>query len=204
MDKKLMIQLLLNKTGEIQSLLEHFKNQPYDLEKDMPLLSDRIEGLSKEFELLKLSFTHPVKEIEKPEILIETVNVEIKPKEKPEITVENTPETIIPETVKLKTAEPEEASNLNDQLQKPSSEILGEKFFSNSLSDIQSAIGINDRFLFTRELFNNSTEEYNTEINFINSADNFSSIEDHFRKNKNWDFEDPIVNQFIEITKRKF
>lgn len=199
MDKKLIIQLLLNKTGEIQSLLEHFKNQPYDLEKDMPLLSDRIERLSKEFELLKFSCTNPVKEIEKPEILIDAVNVKIKPEEKLEDIAENTSKNITPETV-----EPKETSNLNDQLQKPSSEILGEKIFSNSLNDIQSAIGINDRFLFTRELFNNSTEEYNTEIKFINNANNFSSIENHFRQNKNWDFEDPIVSQFIEITKRKF
>lgn len=200
MDKKLMIKLLHNKTGEIQSLLEHFKNQPDDLEKDMPLLSDRIEGLSKEFELLKLSFTNPVKEIKKTEILIEPIkNIEIKPEEKKEILREHTSDPIISDTNIV-----EEVSNLNDQLQKPTSEILGEKIFSNTLTDIQSAIGINDRFLFTRELFNNSTEEYNAEINFINSADNFSTIENHFRKNKNWDFEDPIVNQFIEITKRKF
>nr|WP_320117172.1 hypothetical protein [uncultured Marinifilum sp.] len=200
MDKKLMIKLLHNKTGEIQSLLEHFKNQPDDLEKDMPLLSDRIEGLSKEFELLKLSFTNPVKEIKKTEILIEpTKNIEIKPEEKKEILREHTSDPIISDTDIM-----EEMSNLNDQLQKPTSEILGEKIFSNTLTDIQSAIGINDRFLFTRELFNNSTEEYNAEINFINSANNFSTIENHFRKNKNWDFEDPIVNQFIEITKRKF
>ena len=200
MDKKLMIKLLHNKTGEIQSLLEHFKNQPDDLEKDMPLLSDRIEGLSKEFELLKLSFTNPVKEIKKTEILIEPIkNIEIKPEEKKEILREHTSDPIISDTDIM-----EEMSNLNDKLQKPTSEILGEKIFSNTLTDIQSAIGINDRFLFTRELFNNSTEEYNAEINFINSADNFSTIENHFRKNKNWDFEDPIVNQFIEITKRKF
>jgi len=209
MDKKIMLQLLQNKTGEIQSLLEHFKNTPNELEEGISLLSDRIEGLSKEFEILKANF-NSVNEIVQEERIVSKEPVISNPEIKEEAKVE------IVEEIKVKIEEEliapvsihnekiEESSTLNDQLQSSGSEIIGEKIYSNSITDIRSAIGINDRFLFIRELFNNDNDKYNSTIEFINNAADFGIVEEQFKLNQNWDFENPTVVQFLEITKRKF
>jgi len=204
-----MLQLLQNKTGEIQSLLEHFKNTPNELEEGISLLSDRIEGLSKEFEILKANF-NSVNEIVQEERIVSKEPVISNPEIKEEAKVE------IVEEIKVKIEEEliapvsihnekiEESSTLNDQLQSSGSEIIGEKIYSNSITDIRSAIGINDRFLFIRELFNNDNDKYNSTIEFINNAADFGIVEEQFKLNQNWDFENPTVVQFLEITKRKF
>ncbi|MDQ2179483.1 hypothetical protein [Marinifilum sp. D714] len=216
MDHKLLIQLLHNKTEEIQNLLDHFKNNPDDLNKGLNLLSDRIESLSKEFEFMKDGFSKVNSSIPKEEKvelpstennISEMIHHEVKQEKITEVikeTVEIKAEAVVtasenPANEKIDTEE-----ILNDQLQNRSTKVIGEKLINNKLSDIQTAIGINDRFLFIRELFENNAEAYNSSIKFINETSNISVIEEHFKHNTNWDFENPTVIQFMELTKRKF
>ncbi|WP_421920557.1 hypothetical protein [Marinifilum sp.] len=216
MDHKLLLQLLQNKTEEIQSLLEHFKNHPEDLNNGLDLLSDRIVSLSKEFRLMQDRF-----DVQKPEVEITKEIERAKPEGKAKLELTANSEIAKPEeeAPKIKTepikvtkkdkaykqnAKAEQDSILNDQLQSNSAELIGDKIKNNKLSDIQTAIGINDRFLFIRELFDNKTEAYNSSINFINQTNSYKLIEEHFKSQTNWDFEDPTVIQFMELTKRKF
>lgn len=228
MDHKLLLQLLQNKTEEIQNLLGHFKNNPDDLNKGLNLLADRIESLSKEFEFMKDGFSKVNSSVPKEE-KVELLNTESREdkvihaeekkgpiaevsKESEEIKTEteavsenSTEEKVEPlVTTSTKEEKTDTEEILNDQLQKKSTEVIGEKLINNKLSDIQTAIGINDRFLFIRELFENNMEAYNSSIKFINETNNFSVLEEHFKNNTNWDFENPTVIQFMELTKRKF
>ncbi|PXX96171.1 hypothetical protein DF185_20545 [Marinifilum breve] len=230
MDHKLLLQLLQNKTEEIQNLLNHFKNNPDDLNKGLNLLADRIESLSKEFEFMKDGFSkvnsstpkevkvelpsaesseskviqHEEKKEAVNELINVTVEVKAEPETTPEISTEQKVETVVTVSENSKEEKTETDEILNDQLQKKSTEVIGEKLINDKLSDIQTAIGINDRFLFIRELFENNTEAYNSSIKFINETSNFSVLEEHFKNNTNWDFENPTVIQFMELTKRKF
>jgi hypothetical protein len=226
MDRKLILQLLLNKTEEIQSLLNHFKSQPGDLESGLDMLSDRIEGLGKDFDLLKKNSV--VAEVSKttPE-LKENLVREIKEEPSPEVEKELAPEQPLKieepkEVVEItETIEPtvmkevetpisngetkeEESAILNDQLQASASGVLGEQLSTHRLKDVQSAIGINDRFLFIRELFGNSAEDYNSAIEFVNQSANYTVVDNWIKNEKDWDPENPTVNQFIEVVKRKF
>ena len=205
-----MIQLLQNKTGEIQSLLEHFKNQPDDLKNNLFLLQRRIESLSKDFEVLKKNFTETTSQtpVEDPvKIVPEISEAVIAPKEEktetPVAPILKEPKSIESQEEKEE-AKLAESVTLNDQLQSGSRKIIGQKLSSHKLEDIQSAIGINDRFLFIRELFENSADAYNSAISFINQSDNFETVQNWINKEKHWDMEDPTVIQFVEITKRKF
>ncbi|WP_321279384.1 hypothetical protein [Marinifilum fragile] len=216
MDHKLLLQLLQNKTEEIQNLLNHFKNNPDDLSKGLNLLSDRIESLSKEFEFMKDSFSKVNASIPKEEKVelpstesnvSEMIHHEVKQEKITEVikeTVEIKAETVVTASENSANEKVDTEEILNDQLQKKSNKVIGEKLINNKLSDIQTAIGINDRFLFIRELFENNTEAYNSSIKFINETSNISVIEEHFKHNTNWDFENPTVIQFMELTKRKF
>jgi hypothetical protein len=213
MDRKLILQLLLNKTEEIQSLLQHFKNQPDDLKGGLDLLSYRIEGLERDFDLLKKNFSE-VKKVDVTTVVKEEVSPieEAVIEHKTEAIEEaESKEPIVDEKVESpvlngeeKEENQEESSILNDQLQATASGVLGEQLSSHRLKDVQSAIGINDRFLFIRELFDNNADAYNSAIDMVNQSPNYTHVENWIKENGNWDMENPTVNLFIEIVKRKF
>ena len=213
MDSKLVIQLLKSKTCEIQNLLDHFADQPNELESGIELLASRISGLSQDFEILKRNAesvpTQQKSEIKEPtEVSLTTdtskeiIEVEC---EKSEPVIHSKEDIIIEElTDEVENHKEIDSSIINDQIQTEPIKIISEKLSAQKLTDIQSAIGINDRFLFTRELFNNNSEAYQAAILFVNESNNFDSVMNWIKKEQNWDLEDPTVIQFIEITKRKF
>lgn len=208
MDNKLVIQLLKSKTEEIQRLLEHFASKPADLNDGIELLDSRIQNLSHDFNILKKNCSFL-----QDETPLSNVTEEIIPAF-PESIVEKTePSTVISENEiiienvvqeKIEANKETESSIINESVPSETIQLIGEKQFSQQLTDIQSAIGINDRFLFTRELFQNNIDEYNTAISFVNKTDKFESVMNWIKAEKKWDLEDPTVVQFIEITKRKF
>ena len=95
-------------------------------------------------------------------------------------------------------------STLNDKLHESSGHNLQEKIKKSKLDDIQSAIGINDQFLFIRELFENKSEAYRSAINYINSEDDYTKIVSYFNTSQKWDSEDVNVIQVYDLIKRKF
>ncbi len=210
MDNKLVIQLLKSKTEEIQSLLEHSINNPADLTDSIELLEARINGLSQDFKILKKnSELNQVKTIiaSPPEEIVidskESVTKEIEIIDVNDETKELI-ENVITDKLELEDKKQEEVSIVNKSVQAEPIQLIGETRSTQKLTDIQSAIGINDRFLFTRELFENNIDEYNTAISFINKSDSYASVINWIKAEKEWDLEDPTVAQFIEITKRKF
>ena len=71
------------------------------------------------------------------------------------------------------------------------------------VSSLQSAVGINDRFLFTRELFNGDPDLY---ANAINNLDKMGSIQDavsYLRDNYKWKKNETSL-KFIDLVKRRF
>lgn len=205
MDHKIVIQLLTNKTEEIQNLLAHFARQPDDVSDSIELLETRIHGLSKDFEILKKNCEAKPEDtflsVSKEELTLpapEYANERIEKQKK------NTASLADEKIVENRIETPEELSFKNENISSEPIQLIGEKASSHKLEDIQSAIGINDRFLFTRELFENSIEQYNTAISFVNQADCFESVLKWMESEKKWDLEDPTVAQFIDITKRKF
>ncbi|PKQ65162.1 hypothetical protein BZG02_04870 [Labilibaculum filiforme] len=208
MDNKLVIQLLKSKTEEIQNLLVHFANKPADLEDGIDLLDSRIQGLSHDFKILKRNCERQpdeqfsvIKSTESTPFVPETIQKEPEPQES---NLAKEMEPIITEKIELEEKKTLVSSVSNESIPVAPTQLIGEKMYSHKLADVQSAIGINDRFLFARELFENNMDAYNTAISFVNKAPNFDSVMNWIKVEKEWDLEDPIVVQFIEITKRKF
>lgn len=228
MNNKLIIQLIKNNIQEIQSLINHFQNEENDLNGGFPLLESRLASLNQDIEILKLNLNKQDKE----PILIP--NSQETSKEKPlepinhfseDITipieqefakvikidheveaVDDIPEMKIEHDIKESIIVKDETitSTLNDKLQSVRGENLQEKIKKSRLEDIQSAIGINDQFLFIRELFDNSTKDYKSAIAYINAQDDYDKIISHFNQIKKWDNENLTVTQFFNLIKRKF
>ena len=71
------------------------------------------------------------------------------------------------------------------------------------ISDLKSAIGLNDKIWFTRELFNGKNDTYLTTIEKINKSkkiEEASKIVGEF----SWDMENVATKRFMELIYRKF
>src|SRR5690554_1979085 len=73
-----------------------------------------------------------------------------------------------------------------------------------AIIDLKKGVSINDRFLFQRELFNNNNHLMNNTIDILNSMESYEEAEKHIRENFTWDFENPTVNDFITILRKRF
>lgn len=86
---------------------------------------------------------------------------------------------------------------------------LGDKLRKAPINDLKSAIGLNQKFWFINNLFNEDGGTYNTYIDKINSQDNFDAamkiINDEIKDQFNWkDIEDKSVNKFLDYVERRF
>ncbi len=71
------------------------------------------------------------------------------------------------------------------------------------IADLTKAIGINDKFLFTKELFNGNAELYSKAIKQLNSFDNINDALIYIQENFSWDDHNEAANQLIELVRRK-
>lgn len=72
------------------------------------------------------------------------------------------------------------------------------------INDIKTSIGIGDRFLYIRELFNGDKDLFDTAVSKLNNFENFDQAIEYLKSNFNWDFEDEIADSFLTIVRRKY
>jgi len=72
------------------------------------------------------------------------------------------------------------------------------------LDNLSKAIGINDRFLFIRELFDGNTDTYNHAISKIDEAQNFSDAKATMISLAGDKSESEAGKQLLDLVKRKF
>ncbi len=71
------------------------------------------------------------------------------------------------------------------------------------VTDINDAIGLNDRFLFIRELFENDTIKYNDAINHLNVCESIQDAVVYLKQNFRWQ-KNEASTKFLNLVKRKF
>jgi len=112
---------------------------------------------------------------------------------------------------------------LNEKLQSSSKtqESLNEKFAQNDvkksladkmklgpISDLKSAIALNQKIAFTNALFGGDDKEFKKSLAFLNNSTNFSEakfyLQSDIAKRYGWDDNNPLVEEFTELVYRKF
>ncbi|MDD2199357.1 MAG: hypothetical protein PHE08_06500 [Bacteroidales bacterium] len=78
------------------------------------------------------------------------------------------------------------------------------KLSQKPITDIKAAIGIGDRFMFIRELFDGDNEKFNQTIEILNGLNNFDKAIEYIQSNFNWNIEDSTTKQFLNIVSRKY
>ena len=81
---------------------------------------------------------------------------------------------------------------------------LSSRMQSKPITDLSKAIGLNDKFLFIRELFEGDKERYHEAIQIINEMPNYQEAEDYIRQRFEWSEDKPEVVRFMDLVRRKF
>jgi hypothetical protein len=90
--------------------------------------------------------------------------------------------------------------SLNDTL----GENKAETNLSNSpIASLRVAIGLNDRFLFIKEIFNNNSEKYNTIIDQLDKMETIQQAVDYLKVNLSLQKNETSM-KFVELLKRRF
>lgn len=146
--------------------------------------------------------------------------VEAQEEEKPEGIVaelsENIEEPVVVEEekdVQLHEEETIEANNrLGDSFSKEksvndlvgvSSDKLEYKISNRPVANIQSAIGINDRFQFIRELFKGNAESFVAAVSELDNMGDIDEAVDYIQQNYKWKKNDTSL-KFVNLVKRRF
>jgi hypothetical protein len=74
---------------------------------------------------------------------------------------------------------------------------------SKPLKDIESAIGVNERFVFVKELFNGDTETYLKTLKILNNAHNFNDAFNYLNQTFSWDFESDPAHKLLDLVRRR-
>jgi hypothetical protein len=80
---------------------------------------------------------------------------------------------------------------------------VASKMQNKPITDLTKSIGINDKFLYTKELFGGNAELYKNTINTLNE---FSDINDaliYVQENFHWDENNEAASQLLELVRRK-
>ncbi len=76
------------------------------------------------------------------------------------------------------------------------------------ISDLKSAIGINEKFQFINELFGGNYEDYNASIDLLNKCKSFTDAEIFIAENifdkYTWEAENRNVADFMDLVERRF
>lgn len=70
--------------------------------------------------------------------------------------------------------------------------------------DIYKAFTLNDKFRFRRELFGNSSAQYNEALDLISEMGSYREAEDYFLNNYGWNPEDDSTKAFLKIIEHHF
>ena len=81
---------------------------------------------------------------------------------------------------------------------------VSSKIQSKPIKDINTAIGLNDKFIFIRELFGGDKEHYHETIQILNNFDTYESALEFLKNNFDWDFDDPNFERLTELVRRKY
>lgn len=84
---------------------------------------------------------------------------------------------------------------------------LAGKLQHTPITDLVKSIGINDKFLFIKELFKNNGEDYNEAIQLLNNFSSLSQAFDYLEvltQNYNWDESSNASLKLFDLVRRKF
>ena len=156
----------------------------------------------KKFE--RTSIFEPTKKVKHEEV-IEKIEIE-KVDDKPIETQQSKEQSILDIEQKESIAEKFQGKrkfmtdSLSNQIkEKP----IASKLQAKPVKDITKEIGVHDRFLFTKELFNGDSTLFEETLNKVNQFNDIAEALIFIQENFNWNENNKAASKFIELVRRK-
>lgn len=212
---QLELELILSKIKKLyeKSIIFNYINQHHIEEweeQEEPLIPQALE----EVKVPKENSEEKNEAIAKaPEELLISVQVEGRTVKNEEVKIQdqeieiNTQENVALQ-VNTKISELGQLS-LNDKLSKQVADVsLLSKLRKKPIQDLVKSIGINERYLFTKELFKGNSEAFMLHVKAINSVKSYEEAQQYLEKEViphfNWDVNNPAVSEFLDLVQRRF
>jgi hypothetical protein len=198
-----MAKLKCRSAGEVIALLKTLKDTAYITDKE-PIKEIVTETEPEKEEIKPL----PVQEIIKP-VRVEKLEevLEFEP-ELPPVIEEAVPKKIYKkenESPILADKFSSESNTFNDKPGiKKNEDDISDVLKSQPISSLLQAIGLNDKFIFIREIFNGNQEEYSQAISRLEGAGNLTDAKAVIMSYTGENSESDAVLQLLELVKRKF
>jgi hypothetical protein len=81
---------------------------------------------------------------------------------------------------------------------------LSMKIQAKKIKDINLAIGMNDKFMFIRELFGGDKQQYIDTIQILNNFDSYDNAYNFISEHFDWNRDDANLNKLLEIIKKRY
>jgi hypothetical protein len=91
--------------------------------------------------------------------------------------------------------------SLNDSIGENKS--LESNLSNSPITSLRAAIGLNDRFIFIREIFNNNTDKYNTIIDKLDKMERIQEAVEYLKANLSMQKNEASL-KFVDLLKRRF
>lgn len=73
-----------------------------------------------------------------------------------------------------------------------------------AVKNLKSVFSLNDRYLYSRELFGGNMKMFDATLDFLEGVENFSDIEDYFFNELEWDPDNTTAETFLETLRPHF
>lgn len=220
------IDLALSKTKEIYNtlLLLKIKNEDASLLKVLSKEKNEFNAEQTE-KKVETIFKEVIKEIkinEKPAQmesetdsimeLEEEAPVKEEIKESPKIGEVTISKKEITTEIKAKTSEGDIIAEkyqrneplINEILARAGKRDLSSMLQTKPVKNIESAIGINERFEFVKELFNGDNATYLKTIHILDNVSNFNEAFNYINQTFSWDYESETVHKLLDLVRRRY
>ncbi|MCB0820000.1 MAG: hypothetical protein KDC13_05225, partial [Bacteroidetes bacterium] len=101
----------------------------------------------------------------------------------------------------------DKAASLYDKIAKPGEKTVATQASRQPISNIKSAIGINEKFIYLKDLFKNNINDYNEALDKLNNFDNYEEAEDYFQDLKlkyGWDPDSKSFTGLADLLNRRY
>ena len=197
-----LAKLKCKSAGEVIAMLKTLKDIPPSAEKE-PLRQKKVQ-------------TQPPGEEDKPLAVQENIPVKTEVKKAKASLLERDLPHGVKETEQRKIQKKEQESSIvadkfshlsntfHDQLGNINpEEDIAEILQAKPISSLSEAIGVNDRFIFVREIFNGNQKDYTQAISRLESAENIMDAKAVIMSYTGDDNESEAVQQLLDLVKRK-
>lgn len=214
MDFNATIDLIIRDLNEAREIIDDLKNYPGVSAIQVELAKSKCKSAGEVIALLK-NMQNDIIPHEQKVVMKQAPEQKVKKEEKREkdiIYKTSHPKKEVPLQPAGKTAESaiiadtfEFSDRVNEKIgSRREEDGISEIIKSKPLAKLTEAIGVNDKFLFIRELFNGNSEAYDQAITRLDIAENLEDAKTVIMSFSNDKKDTDVIRQLLDLVKRKF